>query len=145
MKEVHIAMTSQIQSTTSHNFLQNVLRGNGLFCVSSGIIVTLLAGLLAEAADLVDPAFGLSGEAFLRGLGLVLIPYGAFLLWAFSRWTQPIAWLATVGDVAWVLASVAILLTDAFAMNSFGNWFTFLIGDAVLAFALLQLWGLRRQ
>ncbi len=79
-------------------------------------------------------------------LGVVLLLYAADLTWITSRPSLDVrfGWMAVILDVAWVVGSAIVLLTDALAMTTAGNWLVAIIADVVLVFAVVQWLGIRR-
>jgi len=103
-------------------------------------------GLLAIAAA--GPLEGLLGlpAALLRGAGLVLVPYVAFVIWTGTREaiSRPAVWVIIVANVLWAAASALLLVFGWIAPAALG--YAFVIGQAVVV-ALpgeLQYMGLRR-
>lgn len=132
-------MTTIAQPTHRDNLLRNALRANAAFCSASALLAIFGAGLLTNF-------LGAGTNIFFMGLGVLLLLHAAILYVATTQSTLPrnIAWYAIVGDVAWVLASAAILLTDAFSLSDGGKWATLIVADIVLVFAIVQFIGIRR-
>ena len=85
-------------------------------------------------------------EALLRGAGLALIPFVAFVLWTATRAQVP---RAAVGSIiglnaAWVAASLWLVFGSAIAPNAFGYAFIVVQAIAVALFAEFQYVGLKR-
>jgi hypothetical protein len=122
----------------SSTFLRRALL---LDAVASGA-----TGLLAIAAA--GPLEGLLGlpAALLRGAGLVLVPYVAFVGWTGTRETisRPAVWAIIVANAAWAAASALLLVSGWVAPTALG--YAFVIGPAVVVALLseLQYVGLRR-
>lgn len=121
------------------NLLRTALRANGIFSALSGI-------LLALGASQFPSLMGVGTSLFYSVLGIILL-FHAGMLFFFTR-TETIrpafAWYAILGDVAWVLATVVILLSNNIGLSSTGNWILLIIGDIVLVFAIVQIIGVRR-
>ena len=85
-------------------------------------------------------------EALLRGAGLVLIPFVAFVLWTATRESASRAAVGTIIglNVAWVAASLWLVLGNAIAPNAFGYAFIVVQAIAVAVFAEFQYVGLKR-
>ena len=56
---------------------------------------------------------------------------------------QPLVWLVILGNIAWSLASVALLMSDLVAPSVFGTAYVALQALAVLGLAGLEFAGLR--
>jgi hypothetical protein len=52
--------------------------------------------------------------------------------------------LVVAVNVAWVIASVILLIADPFPLTTEGKWFVLIIADAVGVLAVLQFIGARR-
>lgn len=117
--------------------LQRIIRANALFSAGSGGLVLVGAGLL-------DEVFGL--ESWLLGLvGISLISYGA-ALWTQSRRdnVRPLAKLAAMLDIDWVIAAAVILIGFPTAMTTAGRVALLGVSLVVAVFAAEQIVGLRR-
>lgn len=135
--------------TSKSNLLRNTLRANAIFCAVSGLLFIFAGNGIAEFMGITETSIlGLfNGDGFITFIGFGLLPYAALLT---SIFTKPVisrgwAWFAIEADLAWVVASWIILLTNALNMNSAGNWATLIVADVVTAFAILQYVGLRRM
>jgi hypothetical protein len=108
-------------------FLRRVLLLDAATCVVTGLAMTAVAGLISGFTEL--------PVGLLRGAGASLFPIA--LLMAAVAMRTPIsiagAWLVIVGNVAWVLGSLA-LLGGGVAFNALGAAF---IGTQALAVAVL--------
>ena len=124
---------------TNDRLLRTALRGNGLFSAVSGAVLVLASRPLAET-------IGFPWPNTLLILGIILLLYALDLFWFTSRATLNItfAWVAIALDVAWVIGSIALLLTDPVGLTVAGQWFIGLIAEAVALFALVQWLGVRR-
>ena len=129
--------------TNTHNpadrLLRNALRGNAIFSEVSGLAALLLARPLTHFT-------GLQPAATFTSLGIMLIIYGIGIAWLSTRPkpNRAIVWGIILGDVAWVLGSILILLTGNPAFTVAGNWLVAILAEAVAAFAVAQYIGLRR-
>ncbi|MGO1073182.1 hypothetical protein [Lysobacter sp. CA199] len=110
-------------------------------------VVSGAAGLLQLAA-----AGPLSGwlaidAGWLRGAGWILMAWLAFLLWTLSRREigAPLVWTIIGVNLAWIAASVLVLVEGAIAPNALGMAFVLAQAAVVAVFAELQFFGLRRQ
>ncbi len=102
------------------NVLRNlrVLLGlDGAFCLVGGVALVAGAGVLG-------PAMGLQ-VGLLRGAGLVLLPWGAFVAWCASRAVppRPAVLAVVVLNLIWAVDSVMLLATGWVAPNGLGVGF----------------------
>ena len=120
------------------NFLRRALILDALASGATGLL--MIAG-----ADLVEGLLGLPA-ALLRGAGLVLVPYVAFVVYAGTRETisRPAVWIIIIANVAWAAASALLLVSGWVAPTALG--YAFVIAQAVVVALLgeLQYMGLRR-
>ena len=102
--------------------------------------------LLALAAGALQPLLGLP-EGLLRWVGIFLIPFALFLVTSALRAHTPsgVVMMIVVGNVLWVLASVALVLSKAFAPTAIGTVFVLAQAVAVAVFAHLEHAALRRD
>jgi hypothetical protein len=102
--------------------------------------------LLAAAAEPLAGWFGLP-LALLREVGLLLIPYAALLGYLAARNPAPRlpAQLIVAGNVLWVIASVALLISGLVAPTALGTAFVIAQALVVAILAELQLLSLRRR
>jgi hypothetical protein len=125
--------------THSTRFLRVVLL---LDAAASGATA---APLLLAAA----PLEGLLGlpAALMRVAGLILIPFAAFVLYVATREPHVHGAVAAIifANVAWVVASIALLLGGWVAPTALGYAFVIVQAMAVGIFAELQVTGLRRH
>ena len=117
------------------NVLRNlrVLLGlDGAFCLAGGVALVAGAGVLG-------PAMGLP-VGLLRGAGLVLLPWGAFVAWCASRMVppRPAVLAVVVLNLIWAVDSVVLLATGWVAPNGLGVGFV--LGQAAMGggIAVLQ-------
>ena len=132
--------TQIVQPGQASKLLRQALRGNGVFSAVSGLVLVLAARPLATF-------MGLAWPLALTGIGLVLLPYAAFLFWvtAQAEIDQRAAKTAVILDALWVVGSILLLLTDWLNLSAAGNWTVALLAEAVLTFCILQAVGLRRS
>jgi hypothetical protein len=101
--------------------------------------------LLIAGANLIDGLLGLPA-ALLRGAGLVLVPYVAFVIWAGTREaiSRPAVWAVIAANALWAAASALLLVSGFLAPTALG--YAFVIGQAVVVALLgeLQYVRLRR-
>ncbi|HET9904308.1 MAG TPA: hypothetical protein VFQ27_11475 [Xanthobacteraceae bacterium] len=119
-------------------FLRKVLAIDAVASGATGALVLFGAGFLADWLGL--PA------ALLRGAGLVLAPYVAYVAWLASRRevTAAAVWLVMAANAAWTAASLILLVSGWVAPTALG--YAFVIGQAVVVAGLgeCQYVGLRR-
>jgi hypothetical protein len=126
--------------STNYNspFLRNALLVDAAASGATALLMIAGAGML-------DGLLGLPA-ALLRGAGLVLVPYVAFVVWAGTR--TPIqggaVWAIIVANAAWAIASIA-LLVGFLSPTLLGT--AFVIGQALVVALLgeVQYVGLKRQ
>jgi len=101
--------------------------------------------LAIAAAGLLEGLLGLPA-ALLRGAGLVLVPYVAFVTYAGTREavSRPAVWTIIAANVLWAVASALLLVSGLVAPTALG--YAFVIGQALVVALLgeLQYVGLRR-
>ena len=121
------------------HFLRRALQADTIFSGVGAAMFSLGAGELAPLFDL--------PEALLRESGLFLVAYTALVGWMSTRQSLPriLVAIVIIGNAAWTLASIALLLSGMVKPN--------LLGDAVIVaqaiatgtLAELQFIGLRRS
>lgn len=102
----------------------------------------LLIAFAAPAAD----AFGRSlPAAVLLTIGIGLIPWAAFNAWIASRPSLPAAAarLNMIGDLGWVLASLALLVAGGAGLTTLGMAAVIVIGAFVAAVGSIKAMGLK--
>jgi hypothetical protein len=111
-----------------------------LFSLLGGLVFALGGNPLADT-------LGIPYPGVLTPIGVVLIVYAGSLFWTATRDPLPhsLALTAVVLDVVWVLGSVVLLLSDVLPLTTVGRWTVLLLADAVLAFAVLQAYGIWRS
>jgi hypothetical protein len=120
-----------MSANTSSTFLSRAL---GLDAAASGAT----ALLLIAAATPLEGLLGLPA-ALLRGAGLVLIPYVAFVVYTATRAeiAPPMVWSIIIINALWAIASALLLLSGWVAPNALG--YAFVIGQAVVVALLGEL------
>jgi hypothetical protein len=120
-------------------FLRRVLALDSASCAGLGI-------LLAAGGAPLAPLFGLS-EELLRGAGMLLLPFAAFLAWLASRPapSSPLVWLVIIGNIAWTAESFVLLAQQSERVTTLGGLFVSAQALAVLVLAGLEYAGLRRM
>lgn len=123
---------------TTSTFLRRALVADAAISGATAVLLVLAGGVLAQ--PLAVP------ESLLRYAGVVLIPFAMYVGLVARRDAVPRASvLAIIGlNVAWVVASLWLVLGGPIQPNLLG--YAFIVGQAVAvaAFAELQYVGLRR-
>jgi len=134
-------MSSVTTMTNSKlQFLRRVLQANGLFCAVSGLLAIVAAGPLATFLGLAEPLI-------LVVTGIILVPYGLALFWIVSSRDSllgQVAVVAIVLDIAWVLGSIVLLLTNWVPFTTGGKWAVAIVALIVADFAGTQIYALNR-
>jgi hypothetical protein len=132
-------LTSAIDRSRPQSFLRVVLLGDAAASGATGLLVLIGGGFLE----------GLLGvpAALLRGAGLVLLPYVAFVVYVGTRerLTRPAVWAVIICNALWTAASVLLLMGPWIAPTALG--YAFVIGQALIVALLggLQYLGLHRR
>jgi hypothetical protein len=126
---------STIQTSS---FLRGVL-------LVDAVATAVTALLLSIGATFLDDLFGLPSR-FLVMVGVPLIPYAALVAWLGTRSTTSPNMVRFVvwSNLAWVAASVGLLVSRVFEPTLLGVVFVSAQAIAVAALAELQFVGLRR-
>ncbi|HEX6050295.1 MAG TPA: hypothetical protein VFZ21_13530, partial [Gemmatimonadaceae bacterium] len=95
--------------------------------------------LLAVGAGVLESMLGLSVN-LLRGVGVFLIPFAAFLVWLAPRAgaLRAVVRTVVVGNVLWVLASILLLASGWVVPTTLGTVFVVAQAAAVAVFAYLE-------
>ena len=103
------------------------------------------AALLLAGAGLLEGWLGIPAT-LMRGAGLVLVPYVAFVgyLAARERLTPVAVWTVIAANAMWAAASVALLLSGWIAPTALGYAFVLAQAAVVAGFGELQYVGMRR-
>jgi hypothetical protein len=127
-----------MSANLSSTFLHRVL---ALDAVASGVT----AILLIAAADLIDDLLGLPA-ALMRGAGLVLVPYVAYVALAATRrvLSPPLVWTIIAANILWAAASGVLLLSGLVAPTALGMAFVLAQAVVVALLGELQYVGLRQ-
>lgn len=119
-------------------FLRTVLTIDALTCLATGVASLALGPMVAGA-------LGLS-TSLLQGSGVALLAVAAFIVFAIRHtpsmpWA---AWTVVLGNAAWVLGSVLLLVAGIEHPTALGM--TYVIGQAVIVaiIAELEYTGLKR-
>ena len=122
---------------TASLFLRRALLADAIASAGTGLMMALGADLLASLLGL--------PTMLLTEAGLFLLPYAAFVGWMGTRDRLPemLVWLVIIGNAAWALASIGVLIW--LAPTALG--YAFVIGQALVVglFAELQYIGLKRR
>ena len=129
-----------LTTTTNDNLLRHALRGNSIFSAVSGALLLVDAKLLADFMGIAT-----SIPFIILGVGLLMYATYLFINTRSRPVKKAFGWFAVIADVAWVVISAIVLLTDAFALTSGGKWLVLIIADMVLVFAVVQYLGIRRM
>lgn len=126
------------RSTTS--LPRAVLRADGAVVAAGGL-------LLVAAARPLGAALGLDSPAAPLVAGVAPLPYAVQLFRSANRRT--VARRAVLApaliNTAWVLGSVAVLLSDAPALTAGARWAVAIVAAVVALFAVAQLYTLRQM
>jgi hypothetical protein len=101
---------------------------------------------MIAAADVLEPLFNVPAVV-MRSAGAMLLPFAAMVFF-FSRpaqLTPSRAWAVVALNVAWVVASVLVLVTGWIQPTTLGLVFVLFQAMVVAALAELQFTGLRRS
>lgn len=120
------------------DMLRKVLYADSVVSGGAGLLLLAAGGPLGDA-------FGLSAT-FLRVVGVSLLPWFALLIYAATRPAPPRLLVAGIIGVnlLWVAGSVLLLVSGWVDPTGLGIAFVIAQALAVLAFADLQILGLRR-
>lgn len=120
-------------------FLRRALFADAIFSGIAALGFTFGASTFAALFNL--------PEALLRETGLFLIAYTALVGWLASRATlaKPLVLLVVIGNAAWTVGSIALLLSGAVSPNLAGELMVVAQAIATGVFAELQYVGLRRS
>lgn len=120
-------------------FLRRTLLADAIFSGVAALGFSLGAGTFAALFNL--------PEALLRETGLFLIAYAALVGWLASRASvaKPLVLLVVVGNAAWTVGSIALLLSGVVSPNLTGELMVVAQAIATGVFAELQYVGLRRS
>ncbi|WP_224245390.1 hypothetical protein [Hyalangium gracile] len=125
--------------TGSWNLLRRALLADGIACGAMG-------ALLLFAAVPLEGLLGLE-TALLRTAGIILIPFGALVLYfaAKPHVSHRAVWFIVTVNLLWVVDSILLLVTGWAEPTLLGYLFTVGQALAVTVFAGLEYAGLRRS
>lgn len=141
-------MSSSTIPVRGERFVRRVLYIDIASVTITILLLILLSNPVAQFLGIQDQqVFGIAGSTFLLILGVLLLPYAAFLAFAATRPAiQPLqVWLTVGGDIVWVVASAVLLLSGVPALTQIGGWAVLLAADAVGTIGILKFVGLRRM
>lgn len=120
-------------------FLRSALLGDAAASGATGVVMALGAGFLTDLLALPEP--------LLRGAGLLLLPFAAFVAFLGTRESPSRgAVLAVIAvNAAWTAGSVLLLVGGWVAPTALGVAFVVFQAIVVAAFAEAQVLGLRRS
>ena len=138
-------MTTQTTSVANQDktdpgrLLALAVRANGIFSEASGLFLLLASSTVAEM-------LGINAPWIVTVMGLGLVVYGGFLIYASMRGlvNAALGRIVVVLDLVWVAGAVLLLLGNLLDMTTAGRWFIAIIADIVLLFAIVQAIGVRR-
>jgi hypothetical protein len=124
-------------STSSLLSLRALLAVDAVTCAVMGAALALGAGPIAGLTEIPAP--------FLLYAGLALLPIAGFMAVSAMRSVVPggAAWLVIAGNVAWIAASIAILLFGWVSPNMLGTGLILAQAVAVAALVALEHGALR--
>jgi hypothetical protein len=118
------------------HFLRRVLAIDGITTAAFGLALAAGAGVAA-------PLLGYS-EAFIRTVGIALLPVAAMVTWMASRPVPPapLVWGLIAANCLWVAESLVLL--GQFSLTPLGVAFTLAQAAFVAAMGVLEFAGMRR-
>jgi hypothetical protein len=124
----------------AHNssLLRTALVLDAVISGATGVLLAAGAGLLGDLLSL--------PQGLLRYAGLSLLPFAAAVGYVATRETlsPSSVWTVVSVNAAWVVASVALLVSGSVSPNALGVTFVLVQAVAVAALADVQYFGLRR-
>lgn len=131
-------MNAVAHAPSSH-LLRRAIR---LDAIGSSALAALLIAASAPMSQWLHLPQGL-----LLGAGLLMLPYVAYLGWLLTREriSAPQAWSVIAINVCWAIDSAILLLSGWVSPNASGLAFVIAQALAVVVFAELQYFGLRKQ
>jgi len=123
----------------SEKTLKTTLLSNAVFSTLSGLTFMVDSQFVANLV-------GIGAPILYQILGVGLLGFAGYVIWTASR--KPIntydALQISIGDFLWVLATFVVIALAFGSLNSGGIVAMLVVAGIVLAFALLQLKGLRQ-
>lgn len=123
---------------TQPNRLRQVLLADVVVTGAAALLLALAAGPLGDRFDL--------SVTLLRAAGIALIPWTVFVLYVATRSVIPRAgvWTIATGNLAWTIASLMLIVSDAVDPSATGIVFVVVQAAIVSVFAARQFASLRR-
>ena len=120
------------------DFLRRVLYFDAASGALTGLLMTMASAPLAALTGL--------STSHLMTAGLALFPVAAYMAYVGSRRPIPALGVKVIiaGNVAWVVASIAVMAGALGPITSFGTAFVAVQAAAVAVLALLETMGLSR-
>ncbi len=118
--------------------LPKLLALDALTCAATGLLLVTLAGVISSLTAL--------PELLLLWAGLALLPVAVFMA-VIARQSPPADWAVAVivfGNIGWVLASLALLVSPLISPNLIGWVFVLAQAAAVALLAWLEFAAVRR-
>lgn len=124
-------------STSQMLNLKQVLQLNALSCIGFGLLFSLRSAAVASFLSAESSA----PPILITVLGLVLIFNGLHLVWASSQelLSKFLIMYFSIGDFAWVLATVLIILMGVWITNAQGVIAALIVAALVGSMGLLQI------
>ena len=124
---------------TNQSNLRHILNANAMFSATSGLFFILTAKPLAEFLGTAPPVMYL--------LAIVMFGYAGLI--AFNTYRPEISraftLLTVIGDSAWVLGSILLLLLPSLSLSSDAKWAIGITAICVDIFATLQFLEWRKM
>jgi hypothetical protein len=128
----HVPKETNMLSKPSHQLLRYVLWADAISCLACGVLQVAFTGSVSQYLGLPLTLLGVTGD--------FLLLYGAAVAFLAIRARAPtgIIWLLIVGNVAWGLAAVSILLEGDVRPTLLGKGYILAQTLTVLILARLQ-------
>jgi hypothetical protein len=124
---------------TPQSNLRHILNANAMFSATSGLFFLLAAKPLAEFLDTTPLVMYI----------LTIVMFGYALLIAFNTYRPAISreftLFTVIGDTAWVLGSILLLILPWFNLTSDAKWAIGITAVCVDVFATLQFFEWRKM
>lgn len=125
--------------------LRNTFRANAAFSFITATLLLITSNEWLGIAD-ADVLGIMDGNGFLMFIAIGTLIFGGAVMFVSSQ--TPIkpqfAWEIVFADLAWVLVSWGLLLTNALPFSTAGSWAVLIVADIVLLFGVMQIIGIRR-
>ncbi len=128
-----------VPTTTDRSLLlRRTLQADAVVGAVSGAAIAVMSGSLGTILGI--------PSTILLVIGLILLPYGAWLWYQSTRpvITRRFAWTVIGINALWVAESVVVLAMGWLPLTQAGFWFIVALAVAVAIFAEVQFLGLRR-